>query len=102
MGTLTRLNSRTVFFVAITAFSIGALACFGGVTAKQSGKLQKTVQVQSSCSKGNGKTTVAAGAIGSENDKYVCVGECRVVKMCLLQYCYNETVCDPCAGVVVV
>jgi hypothetical protein len=37
MGTLTRLNSRTVFFVAITAFSIGALACFGGVTAKQSG-----------------------------------------------------------------
>jgi hypothetical protein len=45
---------------------------------------------------------VAARPFGSENDKYVCVGECRVVKMCLLQYCYNETVCDPCAGVVVV
>ena len=36
------------------------------------------------------------------NDKTVCVGECRVVTMCLLQYCYNETVCDPCARTVVI
>jgi hypothetical protein len=45
---------------------------------------------------------LVARPFGSENDKYVCVGECRVVRMCLLQYCYNETVCNPCARVVVV
>jgi hypothetical protein len=50
----------------------------------------------------NGRTTVIARPFGSEGDRYVCVGECRVVRMCLLQYCYNETVCDPCARVVVV
>jgi hypothetical protein len=27
-----------------------------------------------------------------------CVGSCRLVKMCLLTYCYTETVCDDCAN----
>jgi hypothetical protein len=28
----------------------------------------------------------------------VCVGSCRLVTMCLLTYCYTETVCDDCAN----
>jgi hypothetical protein len=28
----------------------------------------------------------------------VCVGSCRRVTMCLLNYCYTETVCDDCAN----
>jgi hypothetical protein len=93
---------RMTFVAAITLFSMATLVFVGIGTAKQRVQLQKTVQVQSTCSKGNGKTTVIARPFGSEGDKYVCVGECRVVRMCLNQYCYNETVCDPCARVVVV
>ena len=52
--------------------------------------------------KGGRQPIVIARPFGSENDKTVCVGECRVVTMCLLQYCYNETVCDPCARTVVI
>ncbi len=70
------------------------------VIARPSGK---PVQVQTSCQVSpDGKTTVVARPFGSENDHYECVGECRVVRMCLLQYCYNETVCNPCARVVLV
>jgi len=28
-----------------------------------------------------------------------CVSTCRRVKMCLLQYCYEETICDYCVSV---
>ena len=28
----------------------------------------------------------------------VCHGSCRLVKMCLANYCYTETVCDECAN----
>jgi hypothetical protein len=28
----------------------------------------------------------------------VCRGSCRLVTMCLLNYCYSETVCDDCAN----
>jgi hypothetical protein len=120
--------SRMGFTVAIIVFSITTLAFVGSAAAKDRLKPQKQytpaqsacfpsfgtttvtarrsgrpVQVQSStCTSGGGKTTVTARPFGSENDKYVCVGECRVVRMCLLQYCYNETVCDPCVRVVVV
>ena len=126
-----RLNSfhrRMKLVVAITVFGMVSLPFDGGATAQERLRLQKQptpvqslcvphfgtttviarrsgrpVQVQTStCISGNGKTTVVARPFGSENDKYVCVGECRVVRMCLLQYCYNETVCDPCARVVVV
>jgi hypothetical protein len=70
------------------------------VIARPSGK---PVQVQTTCQVSpDGKTTVVARPFGSENDHYECVGECRVVRMCLLQYCYNETVCNPCARVVLV
>ena len=70
------------------------------VIARRSGK---PVQVQTSCQVSpDGKTTVVARPFGSENDRYECVGECRVVRMCLGQYCYNETVCNPCARVVLV
>src|SRR5712671_6579575 len=70
------------------------------VIARRSGR---PVQVQTTCQvSADGRTTIVARPFGSENDKYVCVGECRVVRMCLLQYCYNETVCNPCARVVVV
>ena len=71
----------------------------------------KTRRVKVSCNrtgvcfgtdKGSGRPLVIARPFGSENDRYVCVGECRVVTMCLLEYCYKETVCDPCARVVVV
>jgi hypothetical protein len=128
MCTLDSFLSRMGFTVAITVFSMATLAFIGCATAKERLKPQKQytpvqsacfpsfgtttvtarrsgrpVQVQSStCISGSGKTTVTARPFGSENDKYVCVGECRVVRMCLLQYCYNETVCDPCARVVVV
>ena len=27
-----------------------------------------------------------------------CVGACRLTKWCLLDYCYEETVCDDCAA----
>ena len=80
-------------------------ACFPsfGTTTVTARRSSRQVQVQSStCTSGSGQTTVAARPFGSENDKYVCVGECRVVRMCLLQYCYNETVCNPCVRVVVV
>ena len=119
---------RMGFAAAVTVFSIAAFAFVGGATGKERPKLQKQqtpvesacipnfgtttviarrsgkpVQIQSStCISGNGKTTVIARPFGSENDKHVCVGECRVVRKCLLQYCYNETVCDPCARIVVV
>jgi hypothetical protein len=55
--------------------------------------------------KGRGRplrTTVIRREFGSEGDRYVCVGECRVVTMCLLEYCYSQTVCDPCARTVVI
>ena len=66
-------------------------------------RVSKTrVRVQTACIVRDGRTTVVARPFGSEGDRYVCVGECRVVRMCLGQYCYNETVCDPCARVVVV
>jgi hypothetical protein len=102
MRRLNSFESRMKFVAAITLFSMATLAFVGGGTAKQWVQVQKAVQVQSTCTKGNGKTTVIARPFGSEGDKYVCVGECRVVRMCLLEYCYNETVCDPCARVVVV
>jgi len=28
----------------------------------------------------------------------VCRGSCRLVTMCLVNYCYSETVCDDCAN----
>ncbi|MGB8513173.1 MAG: hypothetical protein WCE24_10335 [Pseudolabrys sp.] len=28
----------------------------------------------------------------------VCRGSCKLVTMCLLNYCYSETVCDDCAN----
>ncbi len=114
---------RCVLAVAVTA--IAALASLDGALGKQQKRYTpvqaacspdigttttviarrsgRPVQVQSAaCYSPNGKTTVVARPFGSEGDKYVCVGECRVVKMCLLEYCYNETVCDPCARTVVV
>jgi hypothetical protein len=128
MCSIEMFRSRMGFSGAIIAFSMATVGLCHGATAKDRVKLQKqqyapvqsacipsfgsrtvlgrsgkAVQVQSStCIGANGKTTVIARPFGSENDKYVCVGECRVVRMCLLQYCYNETVCDPCARVVVV
>ena len=129
MRRLNLFKSRIGFVVAITAFSLATFGFVEGATAKQRAKLQKqytpvqvqsacirgngrmtviarpsgrAVQVQSACISGNGRTTVIARPFGSEGDRYVCVGECRVVRMCLANYCYNETVCDPCARVVVV
>ena len=130
MRWLKSFKSRIGFAVAITAFSMATLAFVGGATAKQRPELLKRyipVQVQSACTPGNGistviarpsgrpvqvqsachfpgngRTTVVARPFGSEGDKYVCVGQCRVVRMCVLEYCYNETECDPCARVVVV
>jgi hypothetical protein len=122
---------KSVFLVAITTFSITAFVSQSDATAKARPRLQKqsaepaqfrsactwgsgmttvvdrpsgrSVQVQTTCQfSADGRTTIVARPFGSENDKYVCVGECRVVRMCLLQYCYNETVCNPCARVVVV
>jgi hypothetical protein len=119
----------SAFLVVITTFSITALVSQSDATAKERPRLQKQsaepapfrsactfgsgmsivisrgrpVQVQTTCQVSpDGKTTVVARPFGSENDHYECVGECRVVRMCLLQYCYNETVCNPCARVVVV
>src|SRR5215203_4862616 len=126
MCALKRLNCRIGVAIAIIVCSMAGTAFVGGATAKERLKKEytpvvsacipsfstttvtarrsgKPVQVQSStCISGNGTTTVIARPFGSENDKYVCVGECRVVRKCLLQYCYNETVCNPCARVVVV
>ena len=122
---------KSVFLVAITTFSITAFVSQSDATAKERPRLQKqsaepaqfqsactwgsgmttviarpsgrSVQVQTTCQfSADGRTTIVARPFGSENDKYVCVGECRVVRMCFLQYCYNETVCNPCARVVVV
>ena len=75
----------------------------GGLTTVRARPSGKSIQVQTTCQLStDGTTTVIARPFGSEDDKYVCVGECRVVKRCLLQYCYNETVCNPCARIVVV
>ena len=32
-----------------------------------------------------------------DGDVFACVGECRVVTMCLLEYCVQHTVCNECA-----
>ena len=70
------------------------------VIARPSGR---PVQVQTTCQVSpDGKTTVVARPFGSENDHYECVGECRVVRICVLQLCSSETVCNPCARVVLV
>ena len=119
----------SAFVVAAAAFSIIAYVSQSDAIAKERPRVQqqssepaqfrspctfgsglstviargKPVHVQTTCQVSpDGRTTVVARPFGSENDKYVCVGECRVVRMCLLQYCYNETVCNPCARVVVV
>jgi hypothetical protein len=126
-----RLNSFPCvmgLLVAIVMSSMAGLALIGSATAQVRPRVQKqpninqsfciphfgtttvlarrsgrSVPIQTStCISGSGNTTVVARPFGSENDKYECVGECRVVRMCLLQYCYNETVCNPCVRVVVV
>jgi hypothetical protein len=127
---MTKLRAiLSAFLVAITALGITAFVSQSDAIAKERPRAQKQsaepaqfrspctfgsgmstviargrpVQVQTTCQvSADGRTTVIARPFGSENDKYVCVGECRVVRMCLLQYCYNETVCNPCARVVVV
>jgi hypothetical protein len=114
--------------VAIAMFGMAGLALIGSATAQERPRVQKQANINqsfciphfgtttvlarrsgrsvpiqtSTCISGSGNTTVVARPFGSENDRYECVGECRVVRMCLLQYCYNETVCNPCVRVVVV
>lgn len=130
MTMLKGIRSGLCFLVAITALSIvtyafvanaaaqerqrprkpdtmiqfqSACTWGSGITTVRARPSGKSIQVQTTCQLStDGTTTVIARPFGSENDKYVCVGECRVVKRCLLQYCYNETVCNPCARIVVV
>src|SRR4051794_37855836 len=74
---MTRLNSvksRTKLVVAAAVLSAAMLAFVGDASAQQD--------------------------TGSGTDVKMCEcrGSCRLVKMCLANYCYTETVCDDCAN----
>ena len=68
------LKSRTKF-VAAALLSAALLAFVGNASAEE--KQKYTLEIGPVC---------------------VCQPQCRVVTYCLLQYCYNETVCGPCVN----
>lgn len=71
MRRLNSANSRTKFNVAITVLIASILAFVGDASAEDKVGLE----------------------IG---DACICHGACRVVTMCLVNYCIKETVCGDC------
>jgi hypothetical protein len=73
MRRLNSVKSRTKFVVAAAVLSAVMLAFVGDASAKDAGVDNVVVMCE-------------------------CHGSCRLVKWCLLNYCYTETVCDECAN----
>jgi hypothetical protein len=74
MRRLNSVKSRTKFVVAAAVLSAAMLAFVGDASAQE-----------------------ATGS-GTVVHMCVCRGSCRLVTMCLVNYCYSETVCDDCAN----
>jgi hypothetical protein len=73
-----RIKSRAKFVVAAAVLGAAMLTFVGDVSAQQA------------AGSGSGSGTVI--------HMCECRGSCRPVTMCLLNYCYTETVCDDCAN----
>ena len=74
MRRLNSVKSRTKFVVAAAVLSAAMLAFVGDASAEQ------------------------AKDTGARLKMCFCQGSCRLVTMCLVNYCYTETVCDECAN----
>ncbi len=74
MRRLNSVKSRRKLVVAAAVLSAAMLAFVGDASAQQE----------------TGSGTVV--------HMCVCRGSCRLVTMCLVNYCYSETVCDDCAN----
>jgi len=78
MRKLHRIKSRTKFVFAAVVLGAATLGFVGNASAQQA------------AGSGSGSGTVIKMC--------ECRGSCRPVTMCLLNYCYTETVCDDCAN----
>lgn len=76
MRKLHRIKSRTKFVFAAVVLGAAMLGFVGNASAQQA------------AGSGSGSGTVIKMC--------ECRGSCRPVTMCLLNYCYTETVCDKC------
>src|SRR5262245_20772535 len=78
MTALNRVKSRTKFFVAAAVLGAAMMGFVGDVRAQQA----------------------AGSGSGSETVIHMCLcrGSCTLVTRCLLNYCYQETICDDCAN----
>jgi hypothetical protein len=77
MRRLFSVKSRTKFVVAAAVLSAAMLAFIGDASAETKDAGTDTGTVIKMCE---------------------CRGSCRLVTMCLGNYCYTETVCDECAN----
>ena len=79
-----RSKSRTKIVVAAAVLCGAMLGFVGDASAQQAA--------------GSGSDSGSGTGTGTVIHMCVCRGSCKLVTMCLLNYCYSETVCDDCAN----